>query len=188
MSSMALTIDRAMSNIGQAARGVLRETLYAFDMLELSDEERVSAIATALAATAINHHGRHVSKFLDAVRIWALETGGGRMIPQPHPEFAQAEQVSEAAELVCAGTDALLEALDRTGVPLQDRAVAELTLYTRLLERADLHTILQTVGAATDAVAAPGFRAGYLVHVVLSAPAPVDRDIDLRTVAVRGMA
>ncbi|HLY54220.1 MAG TPA: hypothetical protein VKS60_01605 [Stellaceae bacterium] len=188
MSTLAVTIDRALNNIGQTARGVLRETVNAFDILPMSDEERLSAIATALAATAIIHHGRHVAKFLDAVRIWSLEAEGERAAPVPYPECAQAEQVSEAAELISTGTAALLDALDRDGVRLEDRVVAELALYTQLLGRSDLHTVLQTFGAVADAVASPGFRAGYLVRVEVCAWTPVGRDADLAAVPTLGIA
>ena len=99
MSTLALTIDRTLHNIGQTARGVLRETVSAFDMMPMSDEERLSAIATALAARAILHHGKHIARFLDAVRIWALEAGGERFAPIADPESARAEAVGEGANV-----------------------------------------------------------------------------------------
>jgi hypothetical protein len=188
MSTMALTIDRTLSNIGQTARGVLRQTVSAFDCLALSDEERVSALATALATCAVLHHRQHIPEFLAAVRIWALETDDGRAAPLASPDPALPELVSEAAELVASGAQALLAALDRGQIPVQDRAVAELTLYTRLLERVDVHLVLEIFGRAEKAVASPGFRAGQLVHVAVFDPLPLGRDADLATVAARGIA
>ncbi len=188
MSTLALTIDRAMGNIGQTARGVLRETLGAFENLWLTDEERVSAVATALATTAIVHHHRHVAKFLDAVRIWSLEAGDERVPPLPTGRPARAALVAEGATLVCGGTDALLDALARSRVPLEDRVVAELTLYTRLLERTDIHTVLDSFRAIGDALATPGFRAGSLVRVVICRRLPVARDADLAGLPTCGIA
>lgn len=188
MSTLALTIDRALHNIGRTARGVLRETAGAFDFLPMTDEERLSAIATALAATAIIHHGRHVARFLDAVRIWSLESRGDRASPLADAEPARAEIVSEGAELICSGAEALLEALDRAGIPLEDRVVAELALFTRLLERLDLHSVLRTFGLVADALAAPGFQAGNLIRVEVCAPVWADRHADLATLPVVGTA
>jgi hypothetical protein len=188
MGSLALTIDQTMSSIGGTARGVLTETLREFELMTISDEERVSAIATALAATAIIHHRRHVGRFLDAVRVWALETGGAQSGIEPDEQFPRAELVAEAADLVCSGMETLLDELEKTGAAVQDRAVAELTLYTRLFERMDIHTALQALGAVVTAVATPGFRAGDLVHVPLMQPLPVRRDADLTTLPTRGLA
>ena len=189
MSTLAATIDRTLSNIGHSARGVLRETVSAFDGLALSDEERMSALATALASTAILHHREHVPKFLDAARIWALEYSdgsGGPAMASPNP--ALPEMVSEAAELVSEGLEALLTALDHARVPVQDRAVAELTLYTRLLERVEAHLVLEIFGAVSVAMGRPGFRAGNLVHVGIHDPVPLDGRVDLTTLPTRGIA
>jgi hypothetical protein len=188
MGSLSLTIDRAMNNIGKTARGVLRDAVMAFDCLAISDEERVSAIATALASAAVVHHHRHSARFLDAVRIWALESKASRSMPLASCNPPSAALVAEGAEIIAGGTEALLAALTTAKVPVEDRAVAELTLYTRLLEHVEAPLVLAVFTAIADAVALPGFRVGQLVHVMVPDRRPVPRDADLATLATRGTA
>ena len=73
MSSLAETISSALRAVGPATEDRLRDIIADFDGLNLSAEERLSAVATTVAATAATHHKRHKPVYLDAVRTWSLE-------------------------------------------------------------------------------------------------------------------
>lgn len=189
MGSLGQTIDRTLSNIGRTPRDVLLETLASFENFGLPDEERVAAIATAVAASAVSYHGRHTAKFLDAVQVWALEAADCGSPPVPRISYApEPSTIMEAGEILLSGLDSLLDALKGAEVPLQDRVVSELALYTRLLGQHDVNTILLVVGAVGEAIADPDFTAGTIVTVALRDPAPFDRTADLSTIQTRGVA
>ena len=200
MGSLVDTIERGLANIGRESFSILIQTLDAFDELCLPDQARVSAIATALLDTAGRHHSRHSMAFLAAVRTWALESpkcerpsAGG-----PEIELGTADEaIGAAASVLSSGADALLLALQLNGTPLEDRVVAELTLFTRLLSSHDLRTIVLLLAAVEQAVAADlGCRRrgglpsrGRLVLSVRLQPATqVDREVDLSTAPVWGVA
>ena len=52
MSSIAETIDIALAAVGPETEGRLRDVVAEFEALTLAAEERVSALATAIAAIA----------------------------------------------------------------------------------------------------------------------------------------
>lgn len=189
MSSLSRTIHEGLTNIGHGPRDLLLETLADFETLGLGDEERVSALATVITASAASHHQRHVRRFLDAVQVWALETaadhaaGLPRIGAEPEPSAA-----ARGAELLILGLAELIEALDVGCVPVQDRVVAELTLYTRLLGVHDAHTILLVLGAVAAALADPEYRPGQLLLVSLRDPLPAPRTADLAALPTQGVA
>jgi DNA mismatch repair protein MutH len=189
MSSLAHTIDSALANIGKESRGVLLDTLDAFDELGLPGEERVSAIATLIGASAVSYHHRHVGKFLNAVQVWALEAASAGVATQSRPSFEpEPEAVSDAGELLAEGLEALLDCLHRSHVPLQDRVISELTLYTRLLAQHDSVVIIRTISAIADAITQPDFAAGDEIMVSFHDNLSIDRGGDLTYLRPHGVA
>ncbi len=189
MNSLAQTIDQALFNIGHGPRDVLFETLEAFENLALPDEERISAIATAMAASALHYHDWHVEKFLDAVQTWAVESSCTQSPTPPRiGALPEPDSITDGAEILNSGVEALLEALDGAQVALQDRVVAELTIYTRLLGQHDVRTILLAVSTVAGMTALPDFRPGDLVSVPLREPVLTSRSIDLASTPARGIA
>jgi hypothetical protein len=188
MSSLVQTIDETLGAIGREPRDMLMETLGAFDLLRLPDEARVSAIATALTTTASTHHAGHIEKFLDAVQIWALEAVSHEnpSLPKVGPD-ASPRLVLKAAATLTAGLDNLLDALNRAAVSLQDRVVAELTLFTRLLAAHDVRTILLTVGSASCALGSKSV-AGKPVMISLRESSPANNFVDLALIPAQGQA
>jgi hypothetical protein len=188
MGSLLETIDRTLTNIGREPRDLLIETIDAFSTLELSDEEQVCAIASALASCALSSHRRHVAKYLEAVRVWALELAG-EVSPAPPKLRAQPvpRRVAAAADLLGDGAEQLIEAMRDAGIGLQDRLVAELTLFTRLLGRQDANTINIVVQCIGDAISVAEFRAGDIISVPLR-DMPTDRFVSLEDMVPRGTA
>jgi hypothetical protein len=189
MRTLVETIDRTLLNIGREPRDRLFETILAFDNLGLSDEEEICAIASAIASNAAGMHRRHVARYLDAIKVWAVEMAVDAASPPPRlHSLPEPESVAEGTDLLISGTSELLEALEAAEVTLQDRLVAELTLYTRLLKRHDVNTINIALYRVTEATALHDFKPGELVAVPLRESHQIGRADRLEDLMVRGTA
>ena len=161
-----------------------------FDNINLSGEERLDAIVTAIAGLAWTHHRKHKRVYLDAVKTWALEIAA-ELQPPPLRLRAPADphHVAEAAEMLIGGVDGLIDMMNDGAVRTQDRLVTELAVVTRLLGEHDANTIhaaLRAVGAALDEA---DFEPGEPIAVKLrQSVLPVARDAALETLVPRGCA
>src|SRR5216683_907973 len=138
MSSLVETINSALAAVGPTTEGRLRDLLAEFGELNLGDEDRLSALATAIAAAAATHHLRHKGTYLDAVKTWALEIAG-QLEPAPL-RLAVAPgggPVEEGAEILISGLDSLTDPDYHPGelviVPLRE-TVQPLNRQVRLEE------------------------------------------------------
>jgi hypothetical protein len=179
MTSLAETIDTALAAVGRETEDRLRDLSAEFEALKLADEERVSALATAIAATAVHYHKRHVSAYLDAVRTWALEIAELRYIPDT-------STIEAAAHRLCEGLDSVIERMRAGGVDVRDRLITELALVTRFLGQHDANTITIAVMAVSRAVSDPLYRPGAVVRVPLRRIAGAEHG--LATMEPRGTA
>ena len=190
MSSLAETISNALLAVGPATEDSLRNVLDEFDGMNLSTEERLSSVATAVAAAAFTHHARHKRIYLDAVRTWSLEIAAEL---QPGPvrfrRQPEDEQIEEAAEILIAGLDQLIEIMSTEGVKTQDRLVTELAVVARVLGQVDPNAIHLALRQVEVALADPLFRPGALVRVPLREMGrPVARDAALGAIHAYGCA
>jgi|HubBroStandDraft_1064217.scaffolds.fasta_scaffold00043_39 hypothetical protein len=189
MRSLVETIDRTLSNIGREPRDLLFETIVAFDNLGLSDEEEICAIASALASNAAGTHRRHVARYLDAIKVWAIEMASAAAPPPPRVfNLPAPESVAEGTDLLREATRELQEVLEAAQATLQDRLVAELTLYTRLLKRHDVNTINLALHQVGEATALRDFKPGELIAVPLRETHALARTDRLEDLTVRGTA
>jgi hypothetical protein len=189
MRTLVETIDKTLLNIGREPRDLLFETIMAFDNLGLSDEEEICAIASAIASNAAGTHRRHVARYIDAIKVWAIEMAVDAASPPPRlHSLPVPESVAEGTDLLLGGTRELLDALEEAQVALQDRLVTELTLYTRLLKRHDVNTINLALYRVTEATAAASFKPGELVAVPLRETRTLVRTDRLEDLMVRGTA
>ncbi len=190
MGSLVETISAALAAVGPATEARLRELLAEFDELNLGDEERLSALATTIAAAAATHHRRHAPVYLEAVKSWALEIAGA-LEPAP-PRLAGVPvggPVEEGAELLIAGLDQLIDAMTQTEVGVQDRLVTELAVVARLLGQYDANAIHMTLMTVGSSLADPLYRPGELVQVPLrETTQPLSRDARLEGLVPRGVA
>lgn len=190
MGSLAETINSALQAVGQAAEDRLRDVIADFDGANLTDEERLAAVATAIAANAVAHHGRHKSVYLDAVRTWALEIAAEL---QPRPmrlrRPVRVDNVEEGAEVLISGLDSLIEMMVGQDTRTQDRLVTELALIARLLGENDVNTIHLAMLAVSRALDSEGYKPGELVTVPLrETGALLDRHAMLESLQPRGCA
>jgi hypothetical protein len=190
MTSLAETINNALRAVGPATEDRLRDVIGEFDALNLSAEERLAAVATAIAATAWTHHRRHKAVYLEAVRTWSLEIAA-ELEPGPLRlrAPADAERVADGAEVLVCGLDSLIELMAATPVRMQDRLVTELALISRLLGQNDANTIHLTLLAVGGALASDAYEAGAPIDIPLrQCSMPVPRDAALATLEPRGCA
>ncbi|MBV9522454.1 MAG: hypothetical protein JO010_06660 [Alphaproteobacteria bacterium] len=187
---MAETINSALRSIGPATEDRMRDILADFDNLNLSGEERLSAVATTIAATAHNHHQRHKMVYLDAVRTWSLEISA-ELSPTPLRLRVRAdlERVADGADILVTGIDSLIELMAASAVRTQDRLVTELAVVARLLGQHDARTIHMTLSAVDRALAEETFEPGTVVTVPLrELNRLVSRESNLAQLEPRGYA
>src|SRR5260370_38410610 len=142
MSSLVETINSAWAAVGPATEGQLLDLLAEFGELNLGDEDRLSALATVIAAAAATHHLRHKGIYLEAVKTWALEIAG-QLEPAPlRLAFAPGGgPVEEGAEILISRLDSLIESMTQAGVRIQDRLVTHVPRVGRPLGPPAPHTI-----------------------------------------------
>lgn len=190
MTSLAETIDTALAAVGRETEDQLRDVSGDFEALELADEERVSALATAIAAIAVQYHKRHVSAYLEAVRTWSLEIA--EML-QPAPTelryIPDTSTIEAAARSLYSGLDGVIDRMREGGVDVRDRLIAELALVTRFLGQHDANTITIAVMAVNRALGDPEYRRGAVVRVPLrEVAASAAIEPGLETMEPRGSA
>jgi hypothetical protein len=190
MSTIGKTIGTALQAVGSATEQLLLDIVDDFAGLHLTDEERLDAIASSVAATAWTHYGAVRAVYLAAVRIWAMEiSAGGNPAPPSMDYPAEPDRILEGAEILTTGTTSLIEMMATMSVRAEDRLIAELALVSRLLGRSDVNTILRVMGAIERSLHDETFRPGVLVHVPLREALKVlTRGALLEDLAVRGCA
>jgi hypothetical protein len=190
MSSLVETINSALAAVGPATESRLRDLLAEFGELNLGDEDRLSALATVIAAAAATHHPRHKGTYLDAVKTWALEIAG-QLEPAPLRLAVSPGDgpVEEGAEILISGLDSLIESMTQAGVRIQDRLVTELAVVARLLGQHDANTIHVTLMTVGSTLADPDYHPGEVVIVPLRETVqPLSRQVRLEELTPRGVA
>ncbi len=190
MSSLVETINSALAAVGPATENRLRDLLAEFGELSLADEDRLSALATVIAAAAATYHVRHKSIYLEAVKTWALEIAA-HLEPAPLRLAASPAggPVEEGAELLISGLDSLIDSMIQSGVRIQDRLVTELAVVARLLGQHDANTIHVTLMTVSRSLAEPGYQPGEVITVPLrDTVRPLSREARLEALTPRGTA
>jgi hypothetical protein len=190
MTTLAETIDTALAAVGPETESRLRDVVDGFEALELADEERVSALATTVAAIATQYHKRHVSVYLEAVRTWSLEIAEMlKPAPTELRYIPNSEAIEGAARRLYDGLDAVIERMRTEGVDVRDRLITELAVVTRFLGQHDPNTVTIAMMAVSRALGDPGYQRGTVVRVPLrQVAATATMELDLETLEPRGNA
>ncbi|HUH83404.1 MAG TPA: hypothetical protein VLX85_02280 [Stellaceae bacterium] len=190
MSSLAETINSALAAVGPSTEVRLRDLLSEFGELSLSDEDRLSALATVIAATAATHHRRHMTVYLEAVKTWSLEIAEAlEPAPMRFAGLPAGGPVEDGAEILISGLDNLIDSMTQAGVRVQDRLVTELAVVARLLGQHDANTIHFTLMTVARALADRDYQPGEVIYVPLRETIrPLSRDAQLEALAPRGFA
>jgi hypothetical protein len=191
MSDLPPLVIEALEAIGPETEARMGDLVSDFLAVPLTDEDRLSALAGAVATIATTRYRRHSSLFIAALRSWALEISIA-LSPAPPGGVGferRRGRIEEAQDGLLGSLDAILRALVDKGSAKHHRLVTELAVMAQLLGRYDARSIHLVLTAAGLACEDPSWRSGYTVPVLLSDGAQmVTRDSRLEFLAPRGTA
>ena len=190
MSDLPPLLIEALNAIGPETEARMGNLISDFVAVPLSEEDRLSALAGAVATIATTRYLQHRPIFIAALRCWALELS---IALSPAPPRIGLERrrgpVEEAQDELLTGLDAILRAMVDDGTAKHHRLVTELAVMAQLLGRYDAHSIHLVLTAASLACDDPRWRIGNVVPVLLSDGGRLlARDDLLETIAPRGTA
>lgn len=170
MPQDAVLIHQAMAAAGGLARAEMARTFSAFGEIGLAAGERLSAVATAVAAVLLRRHQGDAEAFLDALQDLTRPTAGfaGLRGERSGGGVARRTRIADGAALLAEGFERLAQRLGHAGIPAEQAALVESVLLARLLAEHRPNSIRLALVAVRQAVAQPGFTAGDLV---IAAPA-----------------
>ncbi|HEV2675580.1 MAG TPA: hypothetical protein VGV37_13635 [Aliidongia sp.] len=189
MRALVETINQTLRNIGLGPGRVLLETIESFEELSLSDQERVSALASSIANSALAYHRTRIAGYLDAIRGSAMTIALEILPPPPVADSCPLlGNIAEGADLLSSGLNQLIDALCLASICMEDRIIAEIALYARLLGRHDPNTVQIVLRGIDEALSHPDFATGDLVAVALVDPSPLDLSLPLDRMPTLGVA
>jgi len=189
LRALVETINQTLRKLGAGPGRVLIETIDTFEGLQLTDQERLSALASSIAHSALAYHATRVESYLDAIRTSAMAIALEILPPPPSVEaFPTLGHIAEGADLLTAGLSDLLEALFVEAIGMEDRVITEVALYARLLGRHDPNAIETVLRGIDDALQQPDFSEGDLVSIPLGEPMRIDLTMPLKDMPILGIA
>ena len=131
----------ALSAIGADIEARMGDLISDFVAIPLSEEDRLSALAGAVATIATTRYRRHRAIFIAALRSWALEISMALAPPAPRIVLeGRRGPAGEAQDGLLNGLDAILHAMLDDGSAKHHRLVTELAVMARLLGQYDTRT------------------------------------------------
>ncbi len=189
MRDLVDTINQTLRNIGVGPGRILIETIESFEEMTLTDQERISALASAIAGSALAYHSTRVASYLDAIRVSALAIALEILPPPPAiGAYPTLVHIAEGADLLSGGLHHLIDELYSEAIGMEDRIIAEIALYARLLGRHDPNTVQAVLSGVDDALQHPDFVEGDLVAVPLGDPFHIDAAMPLEQMPILGVA
>jgi hypothetical protein len=189
LRALVETINQTLRNIGAGPGRVLLDTIESFEEMRLTDQERISALASSIANSALAYHSTRVAGYLDAIGVSAMAIALEILPPPPSiGPFPAVGQIAEGADLLSGGLHHLIDALYSEAIGIEDRVIAEIALYARLLGRHDPNTVQTVLRGIGDALQHPDFVEGDLVAVALGDPAQIDASMPLDQMPILGVA
>lgn len=161
-----------------------------FSAVPLIEEERLSALASAIAVIAATRHLAHRNLFIEALRGLALELSValGTVRDLSHGLFENGP-VDDARDILIGGLDGIVARIAEAERSPRRRVVTELVLIARLLGRYSANKVHLALAAAAHALDDPLWHRGDRVAVTLyDAVRPLARTTPLEIVAPRGTA
>ena len=190
MTDLPPLLIEALSAIGPETEARMGDLISDFVTSPLSEEDRLSALAGAVATIATTRYLQHRPIFIAALRSWALELSIALSPAPPRTGFeSRRGPIAEAQDGLLSGLDAILRAMLDDGSAKHHRLVTELAVMAQLLGRYDAHSIHLVLTAASLACEDPRWRSGCIVPVLLSDGGQMlTRDASLASLAPRGTA
>lgn len=189
LRALVETINQTLRNIGVGPGRVLLDTIESFEEMALTDQERISALASSIASSALAYHSTRIAGYLEAIRFSAMAIALEILPPPPVlNDFPTLGHIAEGADLLSGGLQHLIEALYSASIGIEDRIIAEIALYARLLGRHDPGTVQTVLRGVDDALNHPDFVEGDLVAVTLADPSRIDLSLPLEQMPTMGVA
>jgi hypothetical protein len=190
MSDLPPLLTDALAAIGPETEARMDNLIDDFAALPLSEEDRLSALAGAVATIATTRYLRHRPIFIAALRSWALEIAIGLAPSRPCVgDERRGGRVQEAQDGLLGGIDTILRSMVANGSAKHHRLVTELAVMARLLGRCDAPRVHLVLTAASRACEDPIWRSGGAVPVSLGdSLLPLTRHASIAAIAPRGTA
>jgi hypothetical protein len=160
--------DPAMETAG-AACARMNVALAAFDDIGLGADERLAAVASAIAAAAMKRHAAAALRFLRFLQE-LTRPGAGGLVRTGSPGHPRAERIAEGAALLDGAFDRLSATLAEAAMPRAEAHLVEAVLLARLLAEFRPLAVRLALVAVERAIADPGYRCGTVVAVPAAAP------------------
>jgi hypothetical protein len=157
----ANTFHHAMMRAGRLAQNDLAAALATFDRLGLSRQERLTAIASAVAAARAKRHPASGDAFFRALRELTRPAFGYFGHPDEGEIFLS--RVAEGLRLLVRALDHLAGRLAAVGLPLEAAGLVETVMLARLLAVHPPRQVSLAIAAAERATHRPDYRAGDIV-------------------------
>jgi hypothetical protein len=168
LNQSAMTEDAAALAGGQIRRE-MSMTLATFEAIELDGRERLSAIASAIAAAAMKRHDEGREAFLDHLFELARPAvpADEIVLPASHGEPHRA-CIAEGLAVLDAGLDRIMMILLDSGVGARQANLVESMMLARLLAPHGPQAARRALATVGRAIAEPGFAHGEVI--VVSSP------------------
>jgi hypothetical protein len=162
----ATLVHQAMASAAPIAGGAMAQAFAAFAEIGLGDAERLTAIASAVAAAAVKRHGEGAADFIrhlhDMTRLSVGLGGGSTAVP------LRRSQIEQGIALLDSAFDGLAASLAAAGLPPAQTTIVETVLLARLLAAHRPNAIRAALLAASHAIARPGYRAGDVIPALVA--------------------
>jgi len=165
-----LPLHRLMTEITATARAEFGAALAAFDEIGLGADERLSAVASAVASAAARQEAapeRFLRLLQDLTRLGAAGVARSGSPGTPRPE-----RIAEGAALLGRAFERLGAGLAAAAMPRAEAQLVETVLLARLLAEFRPHAIRLALAAVGRTVADPAYRSGAAVAVPAPQAAP----------------
>lgn len=190
MINLPDVLTQVLAAIGPETETRMGELIHEFGTIPLSEEDRLSALAGAIATIAVTRYRKHRMTFIAALCGWSLEISNA-MMPPPVPagRLRPAGPINEAQDTLLGGIEAILHLMTDAGTDPHHCLVAELAVIARLLGQYNASSIHLVLTAATHAIEDTAWHTGCVVPVcLLDATTLLGRDTNIALVAPRGTA
>lgn len=155
----------AMVKAGALAHGEITAICDNLAADRLSGMERLSAIASTIAAVTAKRHAAEAEAFLRCLQDLTRPTSGFAQIAERRDAEMRRDHIVTAAERLESGFDRLARTLANAPVASDQAAAVEIVLLARLLAAHRPNLIRSALLAVARAVAAPGFQPGEIVAI-----------------------
>jgi hypothetical protein len=155
----------AMVKAGALAHGEITAICDNLAADRLSGMERLTALASTIAAVTVKRHAAEAEAFLRCLQDLTRPTSGFAQIAERRDSAMRRDHIIMASGRLDTGFDRLARTLADVPVAGDQAAAVEIVLLARLLAAHRPNLIRSALLAVARAVAVPGFQPGEIVAI-----------------------